>query len=179
MASRMLLRTLQTTTIVLLTLWTAAVALAGATGLSAVYGRPAATDFEVERVDGTQVSLSDLKGRVVLVNFWATWCPPCRQEMPGIERAWSTLRSEGLEVLAVNVSESRDTVRGFLAETGLAEDFRLVLDPGGAAMKAMEVRGLPTTIIVDKEGRSVYSAMGPREFDSPHIIGLMRELLEE
>jgi peroxiredoxin len=147
------------------------------TGLTPVADKPQAADFSLQRVTGESLRLSDLKGQVVLVNFWATWCPPCREEMPSIHRVWQQLHDEGFEVLAVNLGEEASAISDFAARLALDEAFPLLLDPDGEAMRALQVRGLPTTYLIDKQGRKAYVAIGPREFDSEHIIGLIRGLM--
>lgn len=146
-------------------------------GLTPVHDEPEAADFELHRVTGETLRLSDFAGQVVLVNFWATWCPPCREEMPSIHRAWERLHGEGFEVLAVNLGEEADVVSAFATTLQLDKAFPLLLDPDGAAVRALQVRGLPTTYILDRQGRTRYKAVGPREFDSTRIVGLIRDLM--
>ncbi len=148
-------------------------------GLTYVYETPPAEDFELPTLNGETMKLSDHLGKVVLVNFWATWCPPCREEMPGIHNVWIQLQDKGFEVLAVNLGEDAEDVERFVFEYGLENSFPFLLDTESMAMQSLGVKGLPTTFIVDKQGNKYYEALGPRQFDSEEIVGLIQELLEK
>ena len=148
-------------------------------GLSVAYGKPPAPRLVLDDVEGREHRLSGLEGQVVVVNFWATWCPPCIAEMPAIQRMYDLLGDEGIAVLAVNVGESAEWIRRFTREFDVALSFPLLLDPGGEATLAWEVRGLPQTFVIDKAGQVAYSAQGARRMDSAHIIGRLRALLGE
>jgi peroxiredoxin len=110
-----------------------------------------APTFELETADGTPVGLKDHLGDVVLLNFWATWCAPCRIEMPLLESTFRSLEDQGFVVLGIDFDESADLVNGFRDELGLS--FPLLLDPGGEVQELYRVRGYPTTVILDREGR--------------------------
>lgn len=112
-------------------------------------GEPA-PDFTAETAAGDRVALSDYAGQPVLLNFWATWCAPCRVEMPALQAASERYADEGVVVLAVNASERRDQVEGFMDELGLT--FPAVLDPEGEIVDLYEVRVFPTTIWIDGQG---------------------------
>ena len=116
--------------------------------VSSELGRPA-PDFELVNLSGEVVRLSDFKGRPVLINFWATWCGPCRLEMPAIQERYTQL-SPRFEVLAVNFDESADKVEVFVDELGLT--FPVLLDPGAKIQDLYRVRGYPTTYLVDANG---------------------------
>ena len=150
----------------------------GATGrgLTLLKDKPAAPDFNLKDVDGNSYRFSDLKGRVVIVNFWATWCPPCRAEMPSMQRAWEQLREEGIMMLAVDVGEDEDAIFEFTASYPV--EFPILLDTESSVSEAWEVRGLPTTFVVDQWGRKVYRAVGGREWDAPELLKKIRELKE-
>jgi peroxiredoxin len=109
-----------------------------------------APDFTLESLDGGKVSLSQFSGQVVLVNFWATWCPPCRAEIPDLETAYQSHWQDGLVVLGVDVSESREAVEPFVKE--LEMTYPVLLDEAGHVFKAYRVSGLPMSVIVDREG---------------------------
>ena len=130
-------------------------------------------------LDGTSHNLAQLRERVVLVNFWATWCPPCRREMPSMERLSQTLKGEAFSVLAVDVGESAEAIDLFTSQLDTAPTFPILLDKRSQAMQAWKVAGLPTTYLVDQQGRIVASAIGGREFDHPDIIRAIRELLRK
>jgi cytochrome c biogenesis protein CcmG, thiol:disulfide interchange protein DsbE len=114
-----------------------------------------APDIILKSLLGEKVRLSDLKGKPVMVNFWASWCGPCRLEIPLIEEAYQTYDSQ-MVVLAVNDDESKEIIRDFIEETGIT--FPILLDPGGRTAALYQVSGLPTTFFIDKEGiiRGVY-----------------------
>ena len=140
--------------------------------------RPQAPDFILEDMDGKKRRFSDLRGKVVLVNFWATWCPPCRREMPSIERLSHALKGTDFEILAVNVAENLDTVFSFTGTLDPVPTFPIVFDTDSSVLKAWPVIGLPTTFILDKQGRIVYRAVGGREFDDPAILAQIRGLID-
>lgn len=140
--------------------------------------RPLAPDFILEDLDNKKHRLSDLRGKVVLVNFWATWCPPCRREMPSIERLSQNLKGTDFEILAVNVAENIDTVFSFTGTLEPAPTFPIVLDTDSSVVKAWPVMGLPTTFILDKQGRIAYRAVGGREFDDQAILAQIQALID-
>ncbi|MBT3188721.1 MAG: redoxin domain-containing protein [Anaerolineae bacterium] len=111
-----------------------------------------APDFTLETLDGEAVTLSDLRGQAVLVNFWATWCPPCRAEMPAFQRAYADYEEEGFIIVAVNATtqDNLTDIDAFITEYGLS--FPIVLDNDGAVNQLYQVRSLPTSFFVDKEG---------------------------
>ena len=111
-----------------------------------------APDFTLDLLGGGQISLSDLRGKVVLVNFWATWCPPCRAEMPAIEKVYRSFGPLELEVLAVNLTnqDNEAAVDAFAQELGLT--FPIPLDRSGDVSARYILRGLPSSYFIDREG---------------------------
>ena len=111
-----------------------------------------APDFTLERLDGEEIRLSDLRGKVVLLNFWATWCPPCRSEMPAFQEAYADYEEEGFVILAVNATrqDTPEKVVAFIAEYGLS--FPVVLDEKGEVNQLYLVQSLPTSFFIDEEG---------------------------
>ena len=107
--------------------------------------------FELESADGEMVGLEDYRGQVVLLNFWATWCAPCRIEMPLLQSTFESFKDQGLVILGIDFDEPADLVDAFGDELGLT--FPLLLDPGGKVQQQYKVRGYPTTVILDREGR--------------------------
>ena len=114
-----------------------------------VVGAPA-PDFTLNDLAAKPVTLSSFKGQIVLINFWATWCGPCRIEMPAIERRYAALEDQGFVVLAVDVDEPITDVGAFVHDLNLT--FPVLLDPGATVNDLYRVRGLPTTFIVDRDG---------------------------
>jgi len=138
----------------------------------------AAPDFRLDDIDGASHALSDYRGKVVMLNFWATWCPPCRREMPSMQRLYDKLHAQGLEVVAVNQWEDPDLVFEFTGRLSLAPTFPILFDRESRIAEQYGVKGLPTTYLIDKEGNIRYQAIGGREFDHPEVEKLIQELLE-
>ena len=147
-------------------------------GLSVAYGNPPAPPLALEDVDGRVHRLSDLRGRVVVVNFWATWCPPCIAEMPAIQRMYDALAGQGIRVLAVNAGEHVEDIRSFVRNFEPALTFPLLRDSKGDTFARWRVLGLPHTFVVDPSGNLAYTAEGARQMDSPHILNRLEALLE-
>jgi peroxiredoxin len=135
-------------------IWTSAVPPAATTG--GVIPSPregfAAPAFTLERLGGEQISLAELRGKVVVINLWASWCPPCRAEMPAIQRLYAANRGRGLEVLAINTTyqDSQAAAESFVREYGLT--FPVLLDRTGEVSRLYHLRALPSTYFVDREG---------------------------
>ena len=127
-----------------------------------------AQDFQTVTVDSKPVKLSAYKGRVVFLNFWATWCPPCLQEMPAMERLAQQMKDKPFVILAVNQGESQDVVKAFLKRRGFT--FPLVMDESGDIGASYSASALPTTYIIDREGLVVGRAKGGREWDHPDMV---------
>jgi thiol-disulfide isomerase/thioredoxin len=146
--------------------------------LQAIPSPPAAPPLALPDEEGKKTwRLSELRGKVVLVNFWATWCPPCRKELPSMERLWRQFKDQGLVVLGVNVAEDGNAVFAFSNGLETPLTFPLLLDEDGSVTQSWPVQGLPTTYLVDKQGRVAFGAIGGREFDSPAIVEQVRGLL--
>ncbi len=119
-------------------------------------GKPA-PDFKLKTLDGKEVSLSDYRGKVVLINFWATWCPPCREEMPLFKRVYERYKNKGFEILAVSTDTSVDPVKKFVKEYRL--DFPVLLDTDNIS-SLYGIQGLPTSFLIDREGKIVKVRLG-------------------
>lgn len=145
-------------------------------GLTAIETQQKAPDLKLLDLDDQVVSLADFGGKVVVVNFWATWCPPCRREMPSLERLYQQSKEQGIVVLAVNVAEDLETVFSFMGTIEPQPSFPMLLDSNAATLDAWQVKGLPTTYIVAPDGRLAYRAVGGREFDHPELIKQLMEL---
>ena len=131
-----------------------------------------APGFSLSGLDGRAHALADYAGRVVIVNFWASWCPPCRAEMPSLNRASAALQGKGVTMLAINAGEDRAAVAAFVGDHPIA--FPVLLDSDGEAGTRWAVKGLPTTFVIDRAGRIVYRVIGDREWDDP---GLLEQIL--
>jgi len=134
-------------------------------------------EFSGFTADGQRVSLAGLSGRVVLLNFWATWCLECRSEMPAFERLHRELSVQGLAVVGVNAREEITTMREYAKELGLS--FPLLSDPTGKINSDYGVIGLPTTFLIGRSGRAVALAVGPREWTAKPARVLIQALLAE
>lgn len=146
--------------------------------------------FTLTALDGTKRSLSDFKGKVVLLNLWATWCVPCIVEMPSLERLYKTLKPKGFEIVAISVDppESLDVVKKFVAENGIT--FTILHDPELTIAGRLGVSGFPESFFIDDEGRFL-SVIDPetkaqsvrilsdRPWDSMDYIGLVEQLLQK
>ncbi|MDD5328368.1 MAG: TlpA disulfide reductase family protein [Sulfuricella sp.] len=156
-------------------------AVAGETAfpLISLKERSAAPELKLQDIDGKTRRLSDLRGKVVLVNFWATWCPPCRREMPSMQRLYQSLPRERFEILAVNVGEDDNTVFAFTGTLEPSPAFGLLFDRDSLTMRKWAVRGLPTSFVIDKDGRVALRAVGGRDFDSPNAVEQIQTLLDE
>jgi peroxiredoxin len=135
-----------------------------------------AKDFEVPTPDDRKLRLAEFKGKVVLLNFWATWCKPCEEEMPGMERLYKKYRERGLVVLAVAAdAEGASIVSPFIKKHGLT--FPVGLDPRMSLSSQYGVWALPSTFIIDRAGRRALTANGPREWDGRAAESLFESLL--
>jgi thiol-disulfide isomerase/thioredoxin len=136
-----------------------------------------APDFSLPDMDGEAHTLSEFRGKVVMLNFWATWCPPCRREMPSMQRLYEKYRDRGLEVVAVNQFEDPDLVFEFTGRLSLEPTFPILFDRESRVSEQFRVKGLPTTYLLDREGKIRYQAIGGREFDHPEVERLIEGLL--
>ena len=140
-------------------------------------GEPAPA-LEFTDLEGRTVSLASLEGRVVVLNYWATWCAPCLTELPSLDRLHRALSGDGLVVLAVSVDEVGTDVASFVRERGFA--FRVLRDRGGAeAARALGVDGYPTTFVIDRAFRLRERYLGIAEWDRPEALDHFRGLLSE
>ena len=136
--------------------------------LHAVKGKPLANNFILRDIDGKSHSLKQYRGKVVIVNFWATWCPPCRKEMPSMEDAWRELKKQDVMLLGVNVGEDADTVFEFTANYPVT--FPLLLDRDSLVVQSYPVIALPTSFVIDPGGRIIYKAVGSRNWSDKVLL---------
>ena len=123
-----------------------------------------------------KLSLASLEGKVVLVNFWATWCKPCEREMPAMERLYNALPRDGFEMVAVSIDESMEEVASFQDSYQLS--FPIVLDPGKRVNAAYQTMGVPESLLIDADGKIVERYVGPREWDAPEYVDRIRQLID-
>jgi len=134
-------------------------------------------DFQLPSLAGGETALASYRGKVVVLNFWATWCPPCVAEMPSLERLHRTLGPEGLAVVTVSTDEDPEALREFVTRYGLT--LPVLLDPGGeVASGSYRTTGYPETFVIDREGALVSHTLGPAEWDSAEALDHFRGLLE-
>ena len=131
--------------------------------------------INLKDMNGNHVSLADFKGKIVFLNFWTTWCPTCRIEMPSMEKLHQKLKNKDFAMVTINLQESASRVKGFFKELKLS--FTALLDTTGEVGAAFGIRAIPTTYILDKTGRIVGQANGPREWDSKEAIALFENLI--
>lgn len=132
--------------------------------------------FELPMLDGSTLEPADLAGRPWLINFWATWCAPCIEEMPAMNTAWETLEPAGVGMLAVNVGETTEAIEAFLEKVPV--DFPIALGDGASTLPDWGARALPTTLVIDADGRIVHEALGPRDWDDPELVARIAALAD-
>jgi len=136
------------------------------------------SEAEFRNASGEHLTLADFRGRVVLLNLWATWCGPCRAEMPALDRLQAMHQRDGLAVLAVSVDKGGSAaVQHFFEQRGF-HNLALYLDADGATVRAFGARRIPTTLIIDRDGNVVGSLVGAKHWDSPETAALIRRYLE-
>jgi peroxiredoxin len=140
--------------------------------------RPLVADWTLPRVNGESATLRDFRGRVLVLNFWATWCGPCRRELPALQSLHQELAHEGLEVVAVSVDAGDpESVARFARERGVT--FPIVHDPGEDVARRYGTTAWPTTFVIDRKGRRVYRVAGAWDWAAPATRATLRELLSE
>lgn len=142
-------------------------------GLLKLDGRPAPA-LQLADMDGKSVNLAQLKGRWALVHFWASWCGPCRREMPTLPKLINAFPPERLSVILVNTAESDEDVFTFLAS--VSPELATLMDRDGQVTERWQPRGLPSTFFVDPQGRLRYQALGGRDWGSVAYLDFLREL---
>lgn len=127
------------------------------------------------QLPGPELELAALAGRVVLLNFWATWCEPCEREMPAMERLYQRLPRDRFELVAVSIDEESAPILDFVRRYSLT--FPIALDPGKRVATAYQTMGVPESLLIDREGRIVERYVGPREWDAPEHVARIEALL--
>ena len=144
-----------------------------------VTGNPDALDFALEDRFGEVRRLSQHQGQVVIVNFWATWCGPCLAELPTMQILWERLSDGPFELLAINVGEERSTIDRFLNGFDPPLGFRILSDSKMRVVQEWRVRGVPTTYIIDRQGRLAEFAEGGVDFTRDSVVDRIRQLMDE
>ena len=132
-------------------------------------------EFSLQTLTGETLSLSGLQGKVVFLNFWATWCGPCVIEMPSMEAIYKRYREKGLEILAVNFGESQAEVQAFMNNHGLS--FPALLDEDGRTGGSYGIQAIPTSFLIDRDGNVVSRLVGSIDWDTPEIHAVIESLL--
>ncbi|MDR0784645.1 MAG: TlpA family protein disulfide reductase [Treponema sp.] len=146
-------------------------------GISLFEKKLPVTDFSLPLLNGNMVRLSSLRGKVVFLNFWATWCPPCRAEMPSMESLYQRFKEKGLEFLAVDLMEDRDDVLSFVSANKLS--FPIAIDTDGRASENYSTGYIPTTFIIDKGGDVIAATVGGRNWNTPAVFAAFEILLKD
>jgi len=131
-------------------------------------------DFSAENLGGGNFRLSATRGKIVLLNFWATWCPPCRAEMPSIQALWNKLKDGSFTIVAVSIDDEFRTIRDFLKTNNY--DYPIYYDRSKKLATAFDASSIPTTYLIDKTGRAIAGRKGSLEYDSPELVALVQEL---
>ena len=152
------------------------IALGGALAVAGDASTPA-SEFSLSSVAGQAVTLSQFKGNVVLVNFWATWCGPCQQEMPLLDQMYKKYKPAGFTLLGVNVDKEAPTVKELLARKPVS--FPVLLDPENAVSRAYHVADMPSSVIIDRKGNVRYIHRGYRPGDENEYQDRIRQLIRE
>ncbi|MDH5785539.1 MAG: TlpA family protein disulfide reductase, partial [Chromatiales bacterium] len=146
-------------------------------GLQPIAGRPAALPLQLSDIAGKSWRLDELRGEVVLINFWTTWCPPCVEEIPSLGRLKKKLAGEPFRLISVDVGEEAERVAAFLKR--VPAQFPVLLDPHGTTTQPWKLRAFPTSYVVDRQGRLRYGYYGALKWDSDEVVGLLRTLARE
>lgn len=137
-----------------------------------------APDFTFPDLDGRKVSLSDYRGKVVLVNIWATWCPPCREEMPSMQKLYERFKGQDFEILAVSIdADGREAVAPFVQQMNLT--FPALLDPNEKIRSLYAITGVPESFIIDRNGILVERVIGPLDWATPKVFSFFENLLKK
>jgi peroxiredoxin len=135
-------------------------------------------NFSFPDINGKEVSLSDHRGKVVLVNVWATWCPPCRKEMPSMQKLYEKFKGDNFEILAVSIdSEAREAVAPFMQKMNLT--FPALLDPREAIRPLYGITGVPESFIIDRDGILVEKIIGPINWATPEVFLSFQNLIRK
>ena len=139
--------------------------------------KKSAPNFSLKDLNGQKVELKHFKGKVIVLNFWATWCGPCKEEMPSMESLWQQFRGKDFVLLSISVDyEGVKPVKEYIEKQRYT--FRVLIDPHCQTLDLYEVKAIPTTLIIDKKGQIVAMAIGPKDWKSPEAISLVDLLMK-
>ena len=133
--------------------------------------------FQSTTPDGKKMGTDEIQGKLVLLNFWATWCPPCRLEMPSMEKLYQELKGEGLEIVAVNFMENEKPIRAFLKENGFT--FPVILDKKGEIAQRYGVHALPVTFMIGRKGNLLAKSIGYKDWHAQKTRKVFKSLLKD
>ena len=145
--------------------------------LQEVKDHPEAPDFTLTRPDGKKVSLKDFRGKVVFLNFWATWCEACRDEMPSMEKLYREFKGKGLEVVGVNVKDKRPDALAFLKKYQIT--YPIIMDPEGEAGLLYGAFGMPISYLIDRKGVVQARLLGGADWYTPGARNVIKALVEQ
>jgi len=146
--------------------------------INPIKGDKRVPDFSLKDLTGKKVEIKQYRGRIIFLNFWATWCGPCEEEMPSLEVLHRQFKGQNFVLLTISVDyEWLKPVLEFLNKQHYT--FPVLLDPNGEALDLFDVKGIPTTFIIDKKGRVIGRAIGPRDWKSPEVFSLINLLIEK
>ena len=139
------------------------------------YAIGSAQNFTLKDVDGEEFELEDARGNWVFLHFWASWCGPCRKEMPAIQKLADTLTDDSFQIVMINTAEDEDTIFEFLASIGV--ELNSLMDSDGQVTEIWKPRGLPTTFLISPKGEVKYQAIGGRDWDKREYTDFIRQLI--
>lgn len=133
----------------------------------------------VTNLQGEPADLNQYKGKLVLLNFWATWCPPCIKEMPSMQRLQNQLSDKPFQVVAVNLAQNARTVEGFFQQQSFEFSLPVYLDEQAQGFKNFDLQGMPSSFLIDAQGNLLETVVGGREWDEPDTVEVLRKLLNK
>jgi len=146
--------------------------------MNPIKGDIRAPDFSLKDLNGNKVGIKQFKGKIIFLNFWATWCNPCKEEMPGLEVLHQQFKEKNFVLLAVSVDyEGIKPIQEFINKHQYT--FPVLLDPKCEVLDLFEVKEIPTAFLVDKKGRMIAKAIGPRDWKNPEVFSFLNLLIEK
>ncbi|MEH6445595.1 MAG: TlpA disulfide reductase family protein [Oceanospirillaceae bacterium] len=133
-----------------------------------------AVNFKLLDLQNNTHQLADFEGKTLIVNFWASWCGPCRKEIPAMNRAWAELKDKNVAMLAINYGEDKDSVAAFIKDYPI--DFTVLLDESNVTSQDWKIMAMPTTVIVNSKGQIIERILGPREWDSEEMLKAIKSI---